>query len=171
MAAFSDSDGTFFISLVIMHSLTAKRYTDWKPWRFLHGFQSVTMWWLFYSLLWDDHLVENNKSGHIIMQTNGVMKMVNFMHSQTAETWNSFFRHSSPHHMNRPGCEVRLLPVPTCAYSCKTLHCGVPGCSDCNCCTWSACIGNDQQKFMLLAIQASAHKNVFRFLFLFLTVI
>ena len=44
MAAFSDSDGTFFISLVIMHSPTAKRYTGWKPWRFFHGFQSVTMW-------------------------------------------------------------------------------------------------------------------------------
>ena len=41
-------------------------------------------------MLSDDVLIENNKFGFAIMQNNGAMKIVNFMHTQTAET-----RHSS----------------------------------------------------------------------------
>ena len=37
-------------------------------------------------MLRDDVLIENNKYGCVIMQNNWAMKIVNFMHVQTAET-------------------------------------------------------------------------------------
>ena len=37
-------------------------------------------------MLRDDVLIESYKYGYVIMQNNGAMKKVNFMHAQTAET-------------------------------------------------------------------------------------
>ena len=41
-------------------------------------------------MLCDEVLIENNKYGYVTMQNNGAMKIVNFMHVQTAETRCSF---------------------------------------------------------------------------------
>ena len=38
-------------------------------------------------MLRDDVLMENNKYGWVIMQNNWAMKIVNFMHAQTAENF------------------------------------------------------------------------------------
>ena len=43
-------------------------------------------------MLRDDVLIENNKYGCVIMQNNGAMKIINFMHAQMAETRCSFLR-------------------------------------------------------------------------------
>ena len=43
-------------------------------------------------MLREDVLIENNNYGCVIMQKNGAMKIVNFMHVQTAETRHSFLR-------------------------------------------------------------------------------
>ena len=38
------------------------------------------------------NVVEDNKYGCVIMQNNGVMKIINFMHAQQAQTRLSFHR-------------------------------------------------------------------------------
>ena len=47
-------------------------------------------------MLRDDVLIENNNYGCVIMQNNGVMKIVNYTHVQTAETRCSFLRPWTP---------------------------------------------------------------------------
>ena len=42
-------------------------------------------------MLRDDVLIENNKYSYVTVQNNGAMKIVIFMHAQTAETRRSFF--------------------------------------------------------------------------------
>ena len=60
------------------------------------------------------------------------------------------------------GCTVA---VATCYSVCKPAagkHCGDPGCSDCSCCTWNACVGRDQQKyyFCTLYIACYFHEGI-----------
>ena len=47
-------------------------------------------------MLPDDVLIETNKYGCVIIQNNGAMKIVNFMHAQMAETRCSFLRLWTP---------------------------------------------------------------------------
>ena len=62
-----------------------------------------------------------------------------------------------------PGCTVAVSTVTLLVCSCKLLHCGVPGCSDCSCCsvTWNACMWMlvERPAFMLLAIP-TRHQHI-----------
>ena len=59
------------------------------------------------------------------------------------------------------GCTVAVPFVTLLACSCKLLHCGVPGCSDCSVAVvylkWmDACVSRDQHLCCLLSHEASA---------------
>ena len=80
MATYSDE---FSSALVLRKIYTDEGYSDWKPGRNDH----VVIVFTFYSaMLHDDVLIKNNKYGWVIMQNNGAMKIVNFMHG-----WNQVF--------------------------------------------------------------------------------
>ena len=93
IATCSDSDDEFSSTLVLHIIYTSEGYNGWKPWR--NGrVPAMIVLLLFYSVvLCDDScdvLIQNNHYGCIIMHNNGAMKIVNFMHAQTAETRCSF---------------------------------------------------------------------------------
>ena len=84
MATYSDEPSS---ALVLRKIYTDEGYSDWKPGRNDH----VVIVFTFYSaMLHNDVLIKNKKYGWVIMQNDGAMKIVNFMHAQTAETRCSF---------------------------------------------------------------------------------